>query len=161
MFSLEHSVIAEYRSCLVPRVLHFTHSSHSLQNRRLIAFQYLAGALIKFDAVAVEWNVATGHHDAWPAMLHCVIGERRRRQRSEVFHCQPRFSDTACHGAQNTSVRSVRTGSEIAGNAHRLAWCDVTDREQVVQEAPRVDVCLQVSDVGDQASESTRAERQL
>jgi len=144
----ERAIVPEQRFRLGPGVLDPTHGGHCLQDPWLVRLEDFSRFLVELDAVSVEGNVAAGHHDAGPTRLQGVVSEGGCGYSSQMVHLQSRILDGSRHGPHDAALFALRTGALVTGDADGVPLLHITDPEEIVQETPRVDVGLQIRDIG-------------
>ena len=104
--------------------------------------------------------MAAGDHDAGAALLHGEISQGRCWHLAQIIHHQPGVHDRPGHRPHDAALRTVGAWAKIRGQTDRLARRHVVDLAQKIQKTARIDIGLQICDVGHQTSEAAGAEGQ-
>lgn len=121
-----------------------------------IGLQNLPTTFAQLDPIAIERNVAAADHHARSPVGDSMKNEGRSRNLAGILDEAPRIDD----GPSASAHDSVGAGPEIAREHDGLSGSNVARVEKVAERAFDVDIRLEVRDVGDQAAQPARAERQ-
>jgi hypothetical protein len=120
---LQHSIRIEWRCRRGPAILLGAHLIDFAANPSFVRFQNFADALVEFNAVAIEWNMAAAHHHARPFGANGARNKRGSGNLAGVFDLVARVDNRL----RASTHDAVRARPQIARDDNAVADANVAD----------------------------------